>query len=109
MKKDEKPDQWEALFGKLRKVEPAEPKPFFYARVQARLARRSEPQQPVPAWWFRPAYAVAGLALLVLLNLAVAVGYQNPADSPAPAESETYDGFLTEYQLLQYNWDTADE
>lgn len=60
--------EWEALLAQLRQQPPAQPQPFFYTRVQARLqTRRAAPLGRLPGWLRRPAYA----ALLGALVLAV--------------------------------------
>lgn len=94
-------DNWDDLFGKLGQLTPVEPAPFFYTRVRARLERN---QQTASSWLLRPAYAIAGLMLLVLLNLTIA--FSNPSTESISTESTTYDGFVAEYHLLQFNWDT---
>lgn len=53
-------------------LERAAPKPFFLTRVQARLDRRTAPK-PLTNWVFRPAYVVASLGLVLLLNLSAVV------------------------------------
>ncbi|OIN61081.1 hypothetical protein [Arsenicibacter rosenii] len=93
-------DNWNELFGKLGKLPPAEPKPFFYTRVKARLDNRQA--RPV-SWLLNPAYAIAALSLLVLINVAVAVNHGS--NDLTQTESTTYDGFVAEYHLLQFNWD----
>jgi hypothetical protein len=71
--------EWAALLRQLREQPKAQPRPFFYARVQARLAARHGPAPGgLPTWARRPAYA-ALLALLVL-----AVSGDGPAPHPAP-------------------------
>lgn len=61
-------EEWQALLGQLRHGAQVQPRPFFYARVQARLsARRATPLAWLPGWVRRPAYA----ALLGALVLAV--------------------------------------
>lgn len=59
-------EEWEALLHQLRHQPPAQPRPFFYARVQARLAA-TPPRAGLLGWVRRPAY----LALLGLLGLAM--------------------------------------
>jgi len=60
--------EWQALLGQLRRQPVPPPRPFFYARVQARLtARRQSALAGLPGWLRRPAYA----ALLGALILAV--------------------------------------
>ncbi len=60
--------EWDDLLRQLRQQPQVQPRPFFYARVQARLAARQAPTTTrLPAWARRPAYA----ALLGALVLAV--------------------------------------
>jgi hypothetical protein len=58
-------EEWEQLLRQLRDKPKAQPKPFFYARVQARLAAELAPAVWLPSWARRPAY-VALLGALVL-------------------------------------------
>jgi hypothetical protein len=61
-------EEWEDLLGQLRVQAKAQPRPFFYARVQARLtAERHAGSSWLLGWVRRPAY----LALLGALILAV--------------------------------------
>lgn len=61
-------EEWQALLGQLRHQPVPPPRPFFYARVQARLtARHQSALARLPNWLRRPAYA----ALLGALILAV--------------------------------------
>jgi len=57
-------EEWEALMHQLRQQPKVQPRPFFYARVRARL---TTPRPWLPGWGRVPAY----LALLGLLMLAV--------------------------------------
>jgi len=58
------------LLEQLHRLPKAEPQPFFYARVQGRLAAAALPRQEalVPAWLRRPAYAVLLGALVLGLS-----------------------------------------
>ncbi|MET4076080.1 hypothetical protein [Hymenobacter sp. UYCo722] len=59
--------EWEALMRQLRTQPPAQPRPFFYNRVRARLA--TEARRPwLPGWVRRPAYAVLLGALVLALS-----------------------------------------
>ncbi|WP_223648649.1 hypothetical protein [Hymenobacter psoromatis] len=61
-------EEWEALLRQLRHQPKAQPRPFFYARVHARLAASAALKSPwLPDWVRRPAY----VALLGALGLAV--------------------------------------
>ena len=59
--------EWDALLRQLRTQPLAQPRPFFYSRVQARLAPAA--RQPwLPGWVRRPAYALLLGALVLALS-----------------------------------------
>ena len=79
--------EWEALLRQLRTQPPTQPRPYFYSRVQARLA--ADARQPwLPGWVRRPAYALLLGALVLALSgddAALASGAAPPpASVPAP-------------------------
>ncbi len=53
-------------------MERAEPRPFFFARVQARLAQHQAAGLPA----FRPALLAASLGMVLLLNASAVAVYQ---------------------------------
>lgn len=60
-------EEWQDLMRQLHDLPKAQPRPFFYNRVAARLAAPAEP--PVlPGWLRRPAYAVLLGALVLALS-----------------------------------------
>jgi len=65
------PDQeeWSALLQQLRKQAAVHPQPFFYNRVQARLAaRQGLAGSWLPGWARRPAYIALVSALLLVMS-----------------------------------------
>lgn len=79
--------EWEQLLHQLRNQPPAQPRPYFYGRVQARLA--AEARQPwLPGWVRRPAYALLLGALVLALSgddaALASVATPVPASAPAP-------------------------
>ncbi|OUJ70275.1 hypothetical protein [Hymenobacter crusticola] len=68
-------EAWTTLLRSLQPPTPAEPRPFFYARLQARLA--AQPPQPtmLPPWLRRMAYAFSVGALVLALNADTALNY----------------------------------
>jgi len=72
--------EWDALLRQLRAQAPTQPRPFFYHRVQARLAASA--RQPwLPGWVRRPAYALLLGALVLALSgddAALAAGVAAP-------------------------------
>ncbi|MDB5268713.1 MAG: hypothetical protein JWP58_1753 [Hymenobacter sp.] len=87
---DIRPDsdqEWEGLLGKLRTQSLAQPRPFFYTRVQARLATATHPAWR-PGWVRRPAYALLLGAMVLLLggdDTALAAAGSAPVAASAPA------------------------
>lgn len=59
--------EWAALLRQWQAQPPAQPRPFFYQRVRARLVADAAARPLLPAWLRRPAYA----AVLVLLGVAL--------------------------------------
>ncbi|WP_229379746.1 hypothetical protein [Fibrella forsythiae] len=65
-------EQWEADFQRWGKRPQPELRPFFYTRLQARLAKSVEQTDWLPWWLRKPVYAYSALLLLVLLNIGAA-------------------------------------
>ena len=62
-------EEWKGLMRQLRAQPQVRPRPFFYARVHARLtADASATSPPLPAWLRRPAYAALLAALVMTLS-----------------------------------------
>ena len=62
-------ETWDDLLRQLSRQPPAQPRPFFYGRVQARLAAKAPAEKLlVPGWLLRPAYAVLLSALVFSLS-----------------------------------------
>jgi hypothetical protein len=79
--------EWEALLAQLRQQPPAQPQPFFYARVQTRLqAQRAAPLARLPGWLRRPAYAaLLGALVLAVSGDGAALRAAPAASHPVPA------------------------
>ena len=61
--------EWDDLMRQLHNQPKAGVRPFFYARLQARLAANGAAQRPaLPGWLRRPAYAALLGALLMTLS-----------------------------------------
>ncbi|RYU76760.1 hypothetical protein [Hymenobacter persicinus] len=71
-------EEWESLLGQWQARPPAQPRPFFYSRVRARLAGEAA-RPPVPVWLRWPSYA-AMLGIVLLLS---GDGTVLPSASPA--------------------------
>jgi len=60
-------EEWENLLRQWRAQPPAQPRPFFYGRVRARLMSGAAERQLLPAWLRWPSYAVM-LGIILLLS-----------------------------------------
>ena len=60
-------EEWQGLLQQLRRQPPVQPRPFFYGRVQARLAAEAG-RFWLPGWVRRPAYAMLLGALVLALS-----------------------------------------
>ncbi|MDO7853209.1 hypothetical protein [Hymenobacter convexus] len=68
-------EAWDALLRQLPHQPQARPRPFFYGRVQARLAAQASAARPlVPGWLRRPAFAALLGALVLSLSGDCAAG-----------------------------------
>ena len=76
--------EWEELLRQLRTRQLAQARPFFYNRVQARLAARARPPW-LPGWMRRPAYAVLLGTLVLALSGDDAMLASGAAPAPASA------------------------
>ena len=62
-------EAWDDVLRQLHRQPSAQPRPFFYGRVQARLAAQTSAEKDrLPAWLRRPAYAVLLSALVFSLS-----------------------------------------
>jgi hypothetical protein len=80
-------DEWETDFRRWGKRPQPELRPFFYTRLQARLAESVESAIWLPWWLRRPAYAYSALLLLVMLNVGAA--WWATSAQPVPDQSAT--------------------
>ncbi|WP_236648716.1 hypothetical protein [Spirosoma sp. 209] len=76
-------DDWETDFQRWGKRSLPEPRPFFYTRLQARLAQSGESAGWLPWWLRRPAYAYAALSLLIVLNAGAVIRSNWITEEPA--------------------------
>ncbi len=83
----------------------ASPGPFFFTRVQARLQQQtSSGWESVTSFITRPAVALAGVCLVILLN-AVAFYLRPDSVSPVAASiAQSEPGYADEYGSLANNF-----
>ncbi|XBA03166.1 hypothetical protein A6C57_04450 [Fibrella sp. ES10-3-2-2] len=93
--------EWESDFHRWGERPQPEMRPFFYTRLQARLAQSVETAEWLPWWLRQPAYAYSALLLLVLLNIGVVAGAAWWTDKQATTQAATAatGAFLDEYGI----------
>ena len=78
----------------LDELQRAEPKPFFYTRLQARMQQQTE---RLPRWVLKPALIWSGLAIIILLNIGMAINYSKRNDYGR--DEQNAGSFAEEYGL----------
>lgn len=78
----------------LDDMQRAEPKPFFYTRLQARMQTKTE---VAPKWSTRPAMIWSGLILIILLNIGMAINYSRKGNYRQSEQNAS--SFAEEYGL----------
>lgn len=72
---------------------------FFYTRLKAKMEKGNE-QVVHKSWLLRPAYAIAALVIVLLINAAVIFKGGNTNKQVTPAvETETLQSIAAEYSL----------
>jgi len=71
----EEDEAWTTLLRSLQPQAPTEPDPFFFARLQVRLAAQQPQPIMLPTWLRRAAYAFSAGALVLALNADTALNY----------------------------------
>jgi hypothetical protein len=66
-------------------IRQAEPKPFYYARLKARMERELLQPKTVLGWTFKPIYAYASLALVLSINVFTIITLSNKSSQPKDA------------------------
>ncbi len=97
MKKFE--EEIEKTMRALAGIEAAEPKPFFYTRLKARMEKAQEAMPPQIRWVMKPAYLFSTLAIIIVLNVVSAVNYSK--SSTQDSNEQNIEGFAKEYGFNQ--------
>lgn len=83
---------------------------FFYTRLQARMEKEiTRPERP--AWVFRPAFAVATLVVVLLVNAFVLLQRRNTENNITSSDTDNLQSVAAEYRLNDNNsiYDLASE
>jgi hypothetical protein len=91
-------DKIDKTLGALEGIERAEPNPFFYARLKARMENAQEALPPRIRWVMKPSFVFSGLALIIILNVVSVINYSKNSQQP---EKQSIEGFASEYGLSE--------
>jgi hypothetical protein len=82
----------EDTLNSLNLVKPAGPGPFFFTRVQARLSRQKRNiWEEISLLLSKPAVAIAGICLIILINAVTVIDLKGTAPSIAEQNEPIYD------------------
>ena len=92
-------EEIEKTMQSLDGITTAEPQPFFYTRLEARLKARMENAQaampPQMRWVLKPAYLFSTLAIIILLNVVSAMNYSKSTNQNS--DEQNIEGFAKGY------------
>jgi hypothetical protein len=71
----------EQTINSLDGMSSAEPKPFFYSRLHARMERELLTPRKVLGWQFKPVYAISAVACLLIINVFTILSFQKTQES----------------------------
>lgn len=96
--KMEKKDRIEQIINAWDGAKRAEAPAFFYTRLKARMERESG-EQPVKSWLLKPAFVIATLIAVIVINVFIFFQEGNStAIIPSPGD-ETIQSIAAEYNL----------
>ena len=85
----------EETLNSLDGMQKAEPRPFFFTRLQQRLqARKNTFWDSLEQFIAKPVVAIAGVVLLIILNISLIITKE---ESLAPANEQEEQAFAEEY------------
>lgn len=89
--------QIDKTLGALKGIERAEPRPFFYTRLEAKMdiPRMQQRYSPIPKFMAQPTFLWSFLTLVVLLNVGVMIRFSQQTIS----EPQNASSFAKEYGL----------
>jgi hypothetical protein len=75
---------------------------FFYTRLKARMENDAAPAART-SWMLRPAYAFAGMAIILLINVLAVFNQPGTEENTAATEVDTFQSLASEYRLNEGN------
>jgi hypothetical protein len=84
-----KEEQIGKTLASIDNISKADAPPFFYTRLQAQLDKRTAPATPFRIMGTRPAFSLAALSLLVILNVAAIRSYLHAGKTETNSQQAT--------------------
>jgi hypothetical protein len=97
----EKNNKIEQILNSLDDSQRAAAPDFFITRLKARMERKEETHSK--RWILRPAYALATLVVVLIINIAIILNGEQATDSDNNSDSETVQSIAAEYSLNDNN------
>ncbi|PWK26489.1 hypothetical protein LV89_02334 [Arcicella aurantiaca] len=72
----------EQTLNSLNGIESAEPKPYFYSRLHARMERELLTPKTVWGWYFKPIYALSAVVIVLIINILTFKNLQRTETNP---------------------------
>lgn len=88
----------EKTLGALGGIERAEPNPFFYTRLKARMENAQEVLPSRVRWIMNPSVVFSSLLVIIVLNVVSVINYSKNSQQP---ERQSIEGFASEYGLSE--------
>lgn len=88
-KKQRIQEEVEKTLNSLEGIKRAEPKLFFYTRLQAKMEQKLS-SKASPSWSVRPVYVFAMLAIVLVINVATIVTFTKSSRLPQQNETESF-------------------
>lgn len=88
-KKQRIQEEVEKTLNSLEGIKRAEPRPFFYTRLQAKMEQKLRPKAR-PNWSVRPVYVFATLAIVLMLNVVTIVTFTKSSHQPQQNETDNF-------------------
>ena len=85
-KPDNKNNQ-EEILNSLNGIRRAEPQPYFYTRLMAKLDKQKNGWEKVAGFISKPAFAIAAIALFLIINVTILFNSSSNATSSSQEES----------------------
>ena len=96
--KQEKQDRIEQILNAWDGAKRAEAPAFFYTRLKAKMERS---EQPVKSWLLKPAFVIAALAAVIIINAFIFFQDGNNTITPSSYGEETIQSIAAEYNLSE--------